>query len=146
MLNLTQTITCSFSTLDNLLLLCLTLDGPKLQHASTVWNCATSAEVKELESIRRKRVALCQYRFFSHDNFTYEDYPKIIKLHTLYDRRLHLDALLFISVPSCLNCCPCPLDITGIPVLPRHFRTSSLFTANNITSPSAGCLPAANRV
>jgi hypothetical protein len=46
-------------------------------------------------------------------------------MHNLYDRRLHLDALLFISVPSCLNSCPSPLDITGIPVLPHNFRTPS---------------------
>ena len=125
MLSFIQTIAYSFSTLDNLLLLYLTVNSPKLQYASAVWNCAQFADVKELESVLRNLVALRQYRFFSHDHATYEDYPKILKLHTLYDSRLHLDALLFISVPSCLNCCPSPLDITGIPVLPHNFRTPS---------------------
>jgi hypothetical protein len=36
---------------------------------------------------------------------------------------LYPDAVFIISVPSCFNCCPSPLDITGIPVLPHNFRT-----------------------
>ena len=124
MLSLIRTITYSFSTLDSLLLLHFTLDRPKLQDDSTVWNFATPADVNELEVIQRKRAALCQYRLFSRDMATYEDCPITVKLHTLYDCRLHLDALLFISVPSCPNSCPSRLDITGIPVLPSHFRPS----------------------
>jgi len=145
MLCLIRSITYSFSTLDTLLLLYLTVDRPKLQHASTVCNCATSADLKELEGIQRKMVVMCQYRFFSYDHAAYEANPKILKLYILYDSRLHLDTLLFISVPSSFNCCLSALGNTGIPVLPHNFRTSSLFTANNINSPSTGCVPAANR-
>jgi len=146
MLSVIRTITYSFSTVDSFLLLHLTLDRPKLQHVSTAWNCATPADAKELEGIQRKRAAMCQYRFFSHDIAAYEDYPITVKLYALYDRRFHLDALLFVSVPSCLNCCLSRFDTTGIAGLPRHFRTPSLFTATNITSPSTGCVPAANCV
>jgi hypothetical protein len=43
-------------------------------------------------------------------------------------RRLHLDAVFFISVYSGLKCCRYLLDATGIRVLARNFTNSSLFT------------------
>jgi hypothetical protein len=38
------------------------------------------------------------------------------------------------------------LDTTGFPVLPRNFRTPSLFSGTNKNFPPAKCIPAANRV
>ena len=98
MLSFIRAITHSLSTLGKLLSLYLTLDSPKLQYASTVWNSLTSDDVKKLESIQRKLVALCQCRFTSLDRTSYEDYPKLVKLHTLYNGRLHIDEPLLISV------------------------------------------------
>jgi hypothetical protein len=85
---LNKTITCSFSTLDKLLILYLTLFRPKLQYASIVWNSIMSTDAKTLERIQREFAAICQYRFFIHDHVTYEDFLKFLKLHTLHDRRL----------------------------------------------------------
>jgi hypothetical protein len=61
MLILIRSITYSFSNLDSLLILHLTLVRPKLKYASTVWNSITSTNAKKLEHIQWKFVALCQY-------------------------------------------------------------------------------------
>ena len=50
---------------------------------------------------------------------------------------------MFIYFHSCLKCCPSLLDITVIPFLPRHFKTSSLFTATCKNAPSTRCVSAA---
>jgi hypothetical protein len=102
----------------------------------------TSTDTRKLERIQRKFVALCQYRFFTHDHGTYEDCLKFLKLHTLHNGRIRLDALFFTSVYSNLKCCPFLLDTTGIRVLPRNFRNSSLFTAtckNSVSEICFGC-------
>jgi hypothetical protein len=117
-----------------------------LGYASTVWNSMTATDAKKLERIQRKFAALCQNCFFTHDNVTYEDLLESLKLHTLHDRRLHLDALFFISVYSGLKFCPSLLDTTGIRFSSRNGRNSSLFTATCKNSPSARCVTAANRV
>jgi hypothetical protein len=110
-----------------------------------MWNSITAANGKKLERIQRKLVAPCQNRFFTHDHVTYKDFLQFLKLHTLHDRRLHLDALFFIAVYSVLKCCSSLLDITSIRVFPR-FRNSSLFTATCKDSPSARCVSAVNCV
>jgi hypothetical protein len=97
-LGLVRTKTYYFSTLDSPLILYLTLVRPKLECASTVWNSIPATDAKRLERIQRKFVALCQNRFFNHEHVTYEDFLEFMKLHTLHDRRLHLDALFLISV------------------------------------------------
>jgi hypothetical protein len=71
-----------------------------------------------------KKLKCIQNRFFTN-----EDFPNFLKLHTLHDRRLHFDALFFVSVYSGLKCCASLLDTTGIQGFPRNFRNSSLFTA-----------------
>jgi hypothetical protein len=119
---------------------------PKLEHVCTVRKSVTSTDSKKLERIQRKFVALCQYHVFPRNHVTYKDFLKFLKLHTLHDRRLYLDASFFISVYSGLKCHPSLLDTTGIRVLPRNFRNSSLFTATCKNSPSARCVSAANRV
>jgi hypothetical protein len=89
-------------------------------------------------------IALCQYLFFTCDHLTYADFLKFLNLHALHNRRLHLDALFFVSVCPGLIRWPSLLDITGIRVLPRNFRNSPLFTATSKNSPSARCVSAAN--
>jgi hypothetical protein len=61
-------------------------------------------------------VAVFQYRFFTRDHITYEDFLKFLKLHTLHDGGLPLDPLFFIFVYSGLKC---------YPFLPHNFTNSS---------------------
>jgi hypothetical protein len=86
MLGLTRAITDSFSTLGILLIFYLTLVRPKLEYALTVWSSITFTDVKKLERIQRKFVTQCQYRFFTYDHDTYEDFNKFLNLHTLHNR------------------------------------------------------------
>ena len=141
-----RSVAWAVSTLDSLLILYLTLVRPKLESASTVWNFLTCTDAKKPERIQRKFTALCQYRFFTHNHATYEVFLKFLNFHTLQNKRLYLDALVFVYVYSGLKCCPSLLATTGIRVLPRNFRNSSLFTATCNNSPSAGYVSAANRL
>jgi len=59
-----------------------------------------STDAKKLERIQLKFVAPCQYLFFTCDYVTYEGFLTFLKLHMLYNRRLKLDALFFMSVYS----------------------------------------------
>jgi hypothetical protein len=113
-LGLIRTITYSFSTLDSLLILYLIRVRPRIEYASTVWNSIAATDAKKLERIQRKFVALCQNRFSTHDYVTYEVFLEFLKLYTLHDRRLHFDALFFISVYSGLKCCP---SLSWIPLV-----------------------------
>jgi hypothetical protein len=146
MLGLIRTITYSFSTLDSLLILYLTLVRPRLEHASTVWKSITSTNAKQLERILRNFVALCQNRFFTHDNVIYENFLHFPNFRALHDRRLQLDALYSIFLYLRLKCCPSLLDITGIRVLSRNFSNSSLFTATSKNYPSARYVSVANHL
>jgi hypothetical protein len=67
-----------------------------------------------LERIQLKFVAPCQYFFFSCDCVTYEGFLTFLKLHTLYNRRLKLDVLFFMSVNSGWKCCLSLLNRTSI--------------------------------
>jgi hypothetical protein len=90
------------------------------------------------------RCSVSKSFLYSH-HVTYEDFLEFLKLHTLHDRRLHLDALFLISVCSGLKWCPSLLDTTGIRVPSRNVRNSSLFTATCTNSPTARRVTAANR-
>jgi hypothetical protein len=63
LLDLVRTKTYSFSTLDSLLILYLTLGRPKLEYASTVRNSVTPTDAKKLGLLRRKFVTLCHSGF-----------------------------------------------------------------------------------
>jgi hypothetical protein len=106
----------------------------------------TSTNVKKLENIQWKFVALCQYCFFTRDRGTYEDFLKFLNLYTLHNRRLYLDVLFLISVHSSLKFCLSLLDTTGIQVLPFNFKNSCLFTATCYNYLSAECTSAASLV
>ena len=99
-----------------------------------------------MEGFQQNFVALYQNRILAHDHVTYGYFFEVLKLHTPNDIRFYLDALFLISVHLGLKCCASPLDITGIRVLPRNFRNSSLFTCTCKTSPFASCVSAANRM
>jgi hypothetical protein len=53
---------------------------------------------RKLQHVQGKFVALRQSGFFTHDHVTYKAFLKFFKPHNVYDRRLHLDALFFISL------------------------------------------------
>lgn len=127
-------------------MLYLSLFGTKLEYASSVRNSITSTNARKLEFILQKFIALCQSNIFSHDHITYDDFQKILKLHTLHDRRFHLHPLFSIFAYSGLKCFLYPLDITGIRVLPHNFRSSSLFSVTCKISSSAIHISAANLV
>jgi len=87
----------------------------------------TCIDVTKPERSQRQFVALCQYRFFTYDHVTYEDFIKFLNLHTLHKTLPRCN--IFISVYSGLKCSPSLLDITCIRGLPRTCRNSSLCTA-----------------
>jgi hypothetical protein len=147
MLGSINTETYSFFTPETLLIFYLMLVRNKLGYASVMWNSITTTDPKKLESIQRKFVALCQYRFFIYDHVTYADLLKFLKRITLHSRRIYLDAIFIISVYWGLKCCPSLLVITGIREIPLNFRNSSLFTATcNNNCPSARCVSAVHHV
>ena len=96
---LNKFITYSFAILDSLLILYFNLVRPKLKYSSTVWSSITSTDAKKLNRFQRKLVALCQYLFSTYDHVTDEGFLTFLKLLTLHNRRLFLDALfLFLFV------------------------------------------------
>jgi hypothetical protein len=68
-----------------------------------------------------------------------ENFRIFLKPHALYDRKLRLDALYFISAYSDLKFCQSVLDFTVIWVLPHNFRNVSLFVCYLQSCPSAIC-------
>ena len=75
--------------------------------------------------------------FSYSDDATYEGFLKFVYLHTLYGRRLHLDALSFIYAYSGLKLAPIFWNVTGIQVFTSRFRKSSLLVVTCKNSPSA---------
>jgi hypothetical protein len=88
----------TFSTLENILVLCTTLVRSKLEYASVVWNSITSTDSAKLERIQRKFAALCYTRFFSNaSTYNYEDILARLNFLPLHMRRRHLDAVFLIK-------------------------------------------------
>jgi hypothetical protein len=105
----------------------------------------TRTDVTKPERSQRQFVALCQCRSITYGYVIYQDFLKFLNLHTLHNRRLYFDALIFfISVYSGLKCSLSLLTITGIRGLPRTFRNSYLFTVTCYNAPLAGCVQAAD--
>jgi hypothetical protein len=63
-LGLTRFITCNFSSLNSLVVLCIVLMRSKLEYASVVWNKLTLTDSNKIENIQRKFANLCYYSFF----------------------------------------------------------------------------------
>ena len=82
--------------------------------------------------------------YYYYYYYYYEDFLKFLKFRTLHNRKLYLDALFFIPVYSGLKWRPSHLDITGVQVLLRNFRSSSLFPVSCKNSQSARRVAAAN--
>jgi hypothetical protein len=93
-LGLVRTVTYSFSTLDNSLMLYLELVRCELAYAAILWNSMTSTDARMLEPVHRNFVVLCHKRFYTHGQVTDEDFLKFTNLRTLHDRGLYLDTLL----------------------------------------------------
>jgi hypothetical protein len=101
-----------------------------------VRNSVTSTDAKKPGRIQRKFAARCQYRFFTHDQVTREDFVKFLELHSLHNKSANLDAL---SPPVC-----CAHGWHCYGVLPCNFRNVRLLTATCKISPSARIVSVAN--
>jgi hypothetical protein len=125
-----------------------TLVRPKLEYASVTWNSITSTDASKLERIQRKFVFLCHRSFYSHLPYSYTNALNYLKLHTLSDRRCHLDALFLLQVYSGLKICPTLLETVGLRGPNRNFTDFKLFHVNlNCRNcPSARCASAANAI
>jgi hypothetical protein len=63
---------------------------------------------------QQKFAALCYYRFFPHVHYSYANALEYLKLHTVCQRRYHLDALFLIQVCRGLKYCPSLLEVVGL--------------------------------
>ena len=79
-------------------------------------------------------VAPCQNHIFSHAVLIYKDFLKILIRYILCERNFQLDPLFLIPVYFRLKCFPSLLDVTGIRVFPRNFRSSNPFPGTCKTS------------
>jgi hypothetical protein len=150
LLGLIRNIIFSFSTLDSLLILYVSLVRPKLQYASVVWNSITSTDAKKLERIQRKFVALCYNRFLSRgsNGYSYANALQVLNLRTLHDRRHQLDATFVTNVFLGSKSCPSTIDIIGLRVPTRNLRDIPLFhvSSSYTNCPSGRCATVANSV
>jgi hypothetical protein len=79
---------------------------------------------RELEHIQQKIVAVCQNRVSSHGHVIYEVILRFLKLYSLQDRRIYLEAVVLISVYFGLKGSPFFI-LLEFPVLPQNFSNSS---------------------
>jgi hypothetical protein len=95
-------------------MLYFTLIRSELEYASVVWNSITTTDANKLERIQQKFAALCYNHFLPHVHYSYANTSEYLKLHTLWKRRYHLDALFLIQVYRGLKYCPSLLEAVGL--------------------------------
>jgi hypothetical protein len=116
----------------------------KVEYASIVWHSITSTDANKLERIQQNFWRF--KRFFPQIDYCYEFALKQLKLHTLQERRNHLDALFLIQVYSGSIFCPSAFEIVGLRVPARYIRDFPIFKVCSVSknSPSARFASAAN--
>jgi hypothetical protein len=112
LLGFIRNITFSFSTLDSLLTLHFSLVRPKLGYASVVWYAITSIDVKKLESIQRKFVALSYNRFLSTDSNGYS-YANVLQVLNLLQVLYMVEDIILMHFLSLM--CFCALNLVHLP-------------------------------
>jgi hypothetical protein len=90
---LIRSITYSFSSLECLYVLYLTLVRPRLVCASVVWNSITSTDANKLERIQQKFTSVCFSDFVSHVAYNYTVALEKLGLPSLRKGRHYFDAL-----------------------------------------------------
>jgi hypothetical protein len=90
LLGLVRSITFTFSSLDCMHRLYITLVRSKLEYGSVVWNSITSTEANKLERIQLKFASVCFYRFFPHVPYSYTFALEKLSLHSLHTRDITL--------------------------------------------------------
>ena len=112
----------SMYTLHSLLMFYLTQVRTTSEYALIVWNSVNSTNARKLNAFSRI-CTLGSNSFIFSRPCTYDNFLKILKLHTLYNNRPHRDALFFISTYSGLKCSQPLLNIIGIWVISHNIRT-----------------------
>jgi hypothetical protein len=144
MLNLVWTIIYSFSTLDNLFNIVLSISY------TLTWVCINCIELCNVYWHQKARIYSVEVHSPMSKSFlyswplTYKDILKISKASYSAWQDFILMSYFFTSVYSGLKCYPFLLDITGIQTHPCNFRNTFPFTATCKNSPSAGRVLAAN--
>jgi hypothetical protein len=148
LLGLVRSNTFTFSSLESMHRLCITLVISKLAYASVVWNSITSTDANKLERIQQRFAALYFNCFFPQANYCYSQALEELILHTLRMRRHRLDALSLIQVYIGCTSRLSVLTVVRLRVSPRYIRDFALFIVCSSCKncPSARCTSAANVV
>jgi hypothetical protein len=99
-----------------------------LEFSSIAWNSIMPSDANKLESIQQKFSAFCFNRFFPQFNYSYAYPLEQLKLHTLLNRRYHLDAQFLIQVNLCSKFHPSVLKTAGLRLPALCIREFSLFS------------------
>jgi hypothetical protein len=111
LLGLVSSITFTFSCLEYMYRLYVTLFRSKLEYGTLIWNSMTSTDANKLERIQQRISAVCFNYFFPQVNYSYSVSLEELKLHTLGMRRYCLDELFLIQVYLGYKFCPSVLKL-----------------------------------
>jgi hypothetical protein len=136
MLGLGRSITFTFSSLECMHRIYITLVRSRLQYVFVVWNSVISTDTNKLERIQQGSAALRFNRFFPQVHYCYSLALEELKLHTLRVRRHGLDVHFLTQVYLGSKFCPSVLEILGLRVSARYIRD---FTSFNVCSSCKNC-------